>query len=492
MDNYGHNDNQTESRENNNSQPNARIPEYSFWAEQMSGSSSNQKNAFENNTGSMNAYGSNNRNVTYGTVNNSSYFPNDSVYFPKNEETTPLKKRRPITFIVKAICFGILAGAAFIGSLELYHRLNPEPSDGGRYILGGTGTSNEDSSKTRLRVGSTDLGTVNTTSRDAITNMVEGTMPAIVSITSVSTQTDMWFGREYSSEGSGSGIIVGQNEKELLIATNNHVVEGTNKITVTFIDGSEMEAVIKGTDATADLAVITVDITGMENETLKAIEVAKLGDSDKVKVGQMTIAIGNAMGYGQSVTVGYVSAKDRKIEFSDNYTYKTMVLLQTDAAINPGNSGGALLNVEGEVIGINTVKYASNEVEGMGYAIPISRAIPIINDLMNREILKLEEQGFLGVGPTDVTEAVSQMYNIPMGVFLSEVMENSAAEKAGLKQGDIITKINDTEITSRVQLSELISSIRSGTEIEVTFMRGVDGGYKEQKVKAVLGTRSVE
>ncbi len=485
MDDYGRNENQTDHRDNSNSQPNERMPEYSFWAEQMSGSSSSQQNIMDNNTGAENRYGNDTRNYSYGSgqVTADTY---------NNYEVTPKKKRRPMAFVIKALCFGILAGAAFIGSQELYHRVNPQSSGGGKYILGGADSEAEESERTRLRVGSTELGAVTTTSRDAISNMVEDTMPAIVSITSESTQTDTWFGSEYSSEGSGSGIIVGQNDKELLIATNNHVVEGTNKITVTFIDGSKMEAVIKGTDAMADLAVITVDITGMEKETLDAIEVAKLGDSDQVKVGQMTVAIGNAMGYGQSVTVGYVSAKDRKIEVSDNYSYKTMILLQTDAAINPGNSGGALLNVEGEVVGINTVKYASNEVEGMGYAIPISRATPIINDLMNRELLKPEEQGFLGVGTTDVTEAISQMYNIPLGVFLSEVMENSAAEKAGLKRGDIITKINDTEITSRVQLSELISSIRSGIEVEVTFMRGMDGGYKEQRVKAVLGTRTAE
>ena len=196
------------------------------------------------------------------------------------------------------------------------------------------------------------------------------------------------------------------------------MVDGTDKITVTFIDDSQADAVIKGTDSKADLAVITVDLDELSKSTLDAIKIAKLGNSDDIKVGEMTIAIGNAMGYGQSLTVGYVSAKDRKIEVSDNYSYNTMILLQTDAAINPGNSGGALLNIKGEVIGINTVKFADYKVEGMGYAIPISRAIPIINELMTREVLKPEEQEFLGVSVTDVTEDVSERFGIPIGVYI--------------------------------------------------------------------------
>lgn len=482
MDEYSRNENQEDRIDDSNVQNDPRVPEYSFWAEQMTNDSTYVQNGF----GDSNLQAS-------STMSSSGYGGNATrISDPGQFESvkkTPTKGWRVFAFVLKALVFGILAGATFIGSLSLYHRYNPETSVSEKYVLGG---KDSNLNQSRLKVGSTENGTIRTTTRSAVIDMVEDTMAAIVSISSVSTQTDTWFGQEYNSEGSGSGIIVGKNEKELLIATNNHVVEGANKISVTFIDGSDMEAVIKGTDAMADLAVISVDISGMEKKTLNDIKVAKLGDSNNVKVGQMSIAIGNAMGYGQSVTVGYVSAKDRQVEVSDNYTYKTMVLLQTDAAINPGNSGGALLNLEGEVIGINTVKYASHDVEGMGYAIPISRAIPIINDLMNREILEANEQGFLGVGTRDVTEEVSQMYNIPLGVFLAEVRPDSAADKAELKIGDIVTKINETEITSQVQLSELISSIRTGTEIEVTFMRGMDSGYKEMKVKAVLGTRPVE
>ncbi len=478
MDENGRNNmNQPDSNYYNIEPPQeTKVPEYSFWAEQMSG-----RNIHQDNAPRISPPGFNSWDYGYPSVNTEG-----------GNEQIPGKKKKggAVKFILRAACFGVLAGAGFLGALALYHKINPEPEESTTFILGSGNQDEEKTPNIKLTVGSTEPGNVVVTPSDAISSMVDETMPSIVSITSISTQTDMWFGQAYNQEGSGSGIIVGKNEKELLIATNNHVVAGTDKITVTFIDGKEVEAVIKGTDSAADLAVVTVDISAMESNTIDAIKIAKLGNSDEVRVGEMSIAIGNALGYGQSVTVGYVSAKDRKVEVSDNYSYKTMVLLQTDAAINPGNSGGALLNVEGEVIGINTVKYTSNEVEGMGYAIPISRANPIINDLMTREILDTNEQGFLGVTPTDVTEEISKMYNIPVGVFLSEVVKDSAAEKAGLLQGDIITKINKIEITSSTQLRELVSSIKAGTDIQVTYMRGEDGSYKEHTATVTLGSRS--
>jgi serine protease Do len=251
---------------------------------------------------------------------------------------------------------------------------------------------------------------------------------------------------------------------------------------------SRQDAVIKGTDATADLAVISIDLSTMKKSTLDKISVAKLGNSDQVKVGEVAIAIGNALGYGQSVTVGYISAKDREVQVSDSYNgTKTMVLLQTDAAINPGNSGGALLNANGEVIGINTVKYASTEVEGIGYAIPITRATSIINELMTREILAEKDQGYLGIAGTDVTEDVAKFYNMPIGVFISEVSEGGAAEKAGLLANDIITKVDSIEITAISQLRDYVTSKRVGTEVTVTYMRKTSGEYKEGKVKVKLG-----
>lgn len=454
MDDYGQNNikqNPYNSDNNNNK------PEYSFWAENTSGS---------------NGY-----NYNY-------------QYTPQPEVKEPKKKggRRVFAFIFKALLFGILAGVAFAGVQFLYYKINPDAfSNNGNYILGSL--DGDVRSDVKLKVRSTDHGTVTSASETRVMEVVEKTMPSIVSIASISTQTDIWFGLEYPAEGSGSGIIIGKDDNELFIATNNHVVSGTDKITVTFIDDSQADAVIKGTDTIADLAVITVDLDDLEESTRDSIGVAKLGNSDDVEVGEMAIAIGNALGYGQSVTVGYVSAKDRQVEVSDNFSYKTMVLLQTDAAINPGNSGGALINIDGEVIGINTVKFASYKVEGMGYAIPISRATPIINDIMNREVLKPEEKGFLGIVVTDVTEDVSRGFGIPMGVYVSSVLEDSAADRAELKVGDVIRYINDIEISSSIQLTELISSIRVGTDIEIKYMRNLDGGYKEQVITATLGSR---
>lgn len=459
-DNYTNQNN--ENSDNINSlEANEEIrPEYSFWAEKVSG---------------------------FTPYDDEQYRHDHQPEEPVQEPVKKSRGRRILGFLLKAAVFGIIAGAAFVGVQFLYGILNPDAFINNKsYILGTT--INDTNTKAKLKVGITEQGKVSNISESSVMQVAEDTMPSIVSITSITTSSS-WFGLEYPSEGSGSGIIVGKDEKELLIATNNHVVDGSNTITVTFIDGTQANAVIKGTDSIADLAVITVDLTNIEKSTIDAIKIAKLGNSDDIKVGEMTIAIGNAMGYGQSLTVGYVSAKDRKIEVSDNGRYNTMVLLQTDAAINPGNSGGALLNIKGEVIGINTVKFADYKVEGMGYAIPISRAMPIINELMSREMLTAQEQGFLGVGPQDVTDEVSEMFGIPKGVYISTVVEGSAAEKAGLKVGDVIQYINDVEITSGVQLRELISSYRVGTEIEIRYMRHMDDGYKEQKVTATLGAR---
>jgi len=449
--------NQDNNIDNNGNQERQEYnrPEYSFWAE---------------NTSSSAGY---------------DYYR----YTPRYEEKPQKKKgaKKFFGFLARALLFGLLAGAAFIGVQFLYYKLNPQAfQNKENYFFGNT----HENTGTKLKISGTEKGSVSSIPESTIMNVAGEAMPSIVSITSVSTSTNNWFGIEIPSEGSGSGIIVGKDENELLIVTNNHVVDGANQITVTFIDDTKAEAVIKGTDSTADLAVITVKISDLDQQTLDSIKIAKLGNSDDVKVGEMVIAIGNALGYGQSLTVGYISAKDRKVEITDNYSYKTMILLQTDAAINPGNSGGALLNLKGEVIGINTVKYADYKVEGMGFAIPISKAIPIINELMNREVLAEDEQGFLGVTTTDVTEDVSEMFKIPIGVYVKSVVKGSAADKAGIKEGDIIQYVNDIEITSNVQLRELISSIRAGTEIEIKLMRHTGGEYKEQIIKATLGSRA--
>ncbi|HHV11178.1 MAG TPA: PDZ domain-containing protein [Clostridiales bacterium] len=461
-------------------------PEYSFQAEQAQNRSYynyNQNNGswdYNNQNTNQNYYYTN---PNYNSANQGSQ---DNPGSPsggkrKKERKAASAGGRAVKFMAKAVCFGLIAGLSFTGFEKLYFTIDPGAASNA--IL------KEVSDNYTYEVGYTKTGTVKKVSETAVSNIAKDTLPAIVSINSTSSQPMDWFGRaiDQEVEGSGSGIIVGKNEKELLIATNNHVVEGTKTITVTFADGSKADAIIKGTDPVADLAVVTVDITKLKADTLSAITVAKLGDSDDIQVGEMVIAIGNALGYGQSVTVGYVSAKDREVEVSDGYTTKKMVLLQTDAAINPGNSGGALINMQGEVIGINTVKYASSEVEGMGYAIPITKATPIITELMSREILSEAEQGYLGISGSDVTEEVAAYYNMPVGVYIKEAVKDGAAEKAGLRADDIITKADDIEISSISQLKEYVNSRRVGTKVTITYMRNTSGTYEEGKVTVTLG-----
>jgi serine protease Do len=398
-------------------------------------------------------------------------------------DANALKKRwfknKYVKFVGLALGFGIIASISFLGVQKIYFMMNPSAKQDSVLL---------NLSSQNYNIKRTSMGSVKTQPKSVITDVIANTKPAIVAIDCLSTETDSWFGQQFKQQvkGSGSGIIVAKNDDELLIATNNHVVAGAAKIKVTFIDGTKSEAIVKGTDTVADLAVITVDISKMKEGTLKKVKVATLGNSDKVKVGEMAIAIGNALGYGQSTTVGYISARNRTVEVNDGTASKKMVLLQTDAAINPGNSGGALLNVEGEVIGINTVKYASDEVEGMGYAIPITRANPIIKELMSRKIVKKSDQGYLGILGGDVTEDVSKNLKIPVGVFVNKVEKDSGAKKAGIIKGDIITAANGVEITSITQLHDYVTSFAAGTKIEITLMRGKNGAYKKQKVTVTL------
>ncbi len=447
-----------------------KTPEYSFWAEQIPSNS----NPYQNQGADQWQVSNTSPNMNQDQTNHNSN--------PKKESGSGGKVMK---FIVKSVCFGLIAAVSFIGLQKAINVVFPDAS-----IVSIVDTVEGKAANQHYEVSYTKDATVKTADRSAITEVANDTLPAVVSISSSSTQTVRdWFGQQYSQdqESRGSGIIINKTDQELLIATNNHVVEGANTISVTFKDGSTADAIIKGTDATADLAVVTVDISQLKDDTLSAIAVAKLGDSDSVKVGEMAIAIGNALGYGQSVTVGYISAKDREVQITDGNTTKTMTFLQTDAAINPGNSGGALLNMKGEVIGINTVKYASDEIEGMGYAIPISTATPIINELMSREVLSEDEQGFLGITGTPVTEEASSYYNIPVGVYIRDVVQGAAADAAGLKAEDIITKVNDVEITSIMQLREYVNSLKVGTKVEVTYMRNTDGQYKEAIVTVTLG-----
>ena len=405
-------------------------------------------------------------------------FQNINVESSKKKEKRERNTGGMKKTVVAAVVFGVVAAVCFLIPVAL---------------TGGLSFKNENQSNTIGTVDTSESsGGVTAVSGAAagpgdVSAIVEKVMPSIVAITETSTVSS-YFGQTYPTEGAGSGFIVKEDNEELLIVTNNHVVSGADSITVTFIDDSTAKATVKGTDSTADLAVLSVKFSDLKSETKDHIKVASLGHSDEVKVGQMAIAIGNALGYGQSVTVGYISAKDREVEVGDDSSSSsnTMVLLQTDAAINPGNSGGALLDVNGNVIGINSVKYADTNVEGIGYAIPMSDAIPIINELMEREVLKDEEKGYLGITGRTISDELSEAYGFPVGVYVSQVSDSGAAKKAGIKQGDVITKINGTKVTSIEQVQNKVNNTKAGTEITVTIARSQDGEYKEQEVKVTL------
>lgn len=329
-----------------------------------------------------------------------------------------------------------------------------------------------------------------------VSNVVEEVMPAMVSIVNNYTQTGTTFwGQTYSQQGaaSGSGIIVAENENELLIVSNNHVVQGMDTLDVTFIDGSVAQAHIKGTDADMDLAVIAVSLEDVSEETKNAITIATMGDSDNLKLGMPVIAIGNALGYGQSVTNGIISALDREMTLDDG---STGIFIQTNAAINPGNSGGALLNINGEVIGINSNKIAASQVEGMGYAIPISSASPIIADLLERETrtdkAAEDEAGYMGITMQDVTDQITQMLGIPSGVYVYDVTEGSAAEQAGIQRGDVIVKFDGQKVSTREELKNLVEYYKAGETTTVTVKRAVNGQYEEIELEVTLGNRPKE
>lgn len=334
-----------------------------------------------------------------------------------------------------------------------------------------------------------------------VTEVVKNVMPSIVAVNNHYTETMSWFGQSMDSEAdaSGSGIIVGLNDSELLIVTNHHVVADTDKLTVQFNEGSEAEAFIKGQDSKMDLAVIAVPVTELSDSVLEAIEVATLGDSDALEVGEPAIAIGNSLGYGQSVTTGVISALDRSISLSANNGYGgdsvEGTFIQTDAAINPGNSGGALLNIKGEVIGINSNKIGGSAVEGMGYAIPISSASPIIAELMLKETkskVAEEERGYLGISGISVTQEVSQAYGMPEGVYIAQVYPDTAAEAAGLRQGDIITKFGGNTIRTMDELQKELEFYAKGDQVEVKVMTMTVAGYEEVTKTLTLGNKVSE
>ena len=389
------------------------------------------------------------------------------------------------------LLFGLFAGVGFYA----VHEGTAQLSSNSNVTVGsqtGDAVAEDNTSGSGIQLTSTNSVTVVDSD---ISSVVEEVMPAMVSIVNNYTETGTnIFGQTYSQPltSGGSGIIVAESEEELLIVTNYHVVEDADALTVTFIDETEAQASIKGTDSDMDLAVIAIPLDSLSEETKNSIAIATLGDSDSLKLGEPVIAIGNALGYGQSVTSGIVSALNREITLEDG---STGTFIQTDTAINHGNSGGALLNIKGEVIGINSNKISGSSVEGMGYAIPISSASPIIADLMERQTrsrVEESEVGYLGISLQEVTSQISAMYNMPQGVYVVETEDGSAAESAGIMSGDIITEFDGERISSYSDLQDVLQYYASGDTATVTVMRPENGQYVQYDLEITLGTRPAD
>lgn len=402
-----------------------------------------------------------------------------------NEKTPKPKKNRKVPKPVKLVCAGVAFGLVASVTFQT-----------GNYVgtkVFGTTTTNGKTAKTAQTVDGAKLTTSSSsTGTSDVATIAKNAMPSIVSITNMSVQeVQSFFGgtQQQESTSVGSGIIIGQTDSELLILTNNHVVEGNEKLTVSFVDNESVEANVKGTDSTKDLAVVAVKISDVKDSTMDEIAVATMGDSSKLEVGEQVVAIGNALGYGQSVTSGIVSATERTLD-----GYEGGTLIQTDAAINPGNSGGALLNSNGEVIGINTAKVATDSVEGMGYAIPISDASDTIQNLMNQETktkVSEAEQGYLGIQGVDVSDESAKMYIMPTGVYISDVVKNGGAQQAGLTKGSVITGLEGTTISDMNSLKEQLQYYRVGDKVKVTVqVPGNNGEYTEKTVEVTLGSKS--
>ena len=406
---------------------------------------------------------------------------------PNKEKKSHKNLMRAAAVTGFAILFGVVSSGVSLATNVVGERLlGPRSSD-----EAAAAPSDKISSGTSLSTSSSVV-------TSDVSKVVEKVMPSIVSITSMSVQeVQSFFGGTYeqTSEGAGTGIIIGKNDTELLIVTNNHVVEGSDTLTVTFDDQSSVEANIKGTDAAYDVAVIAVAMDQISDDTMDAISVATLGDSTKLKIGEPAIAIGNALGYGQSVTTGVISALDRSVSTTDTQTGETQEsgakLIQTDAAINPGNSGGALVNVNGEVVGINSAKLTGESVEGIGYAIPISDVSDLIQNLMNQETktkVPEDERGLLGITGMSVSDAFSQQIDVPAGVYVMEVSRGSGAEKAGMTKGSIITAINGSSVDSMEALQEQLQYYAKGETVSLAILvPQTNGEYEEQSLDVTLG-----
>lgn len=444
------------------------------------------------------------------TGNQGSYYNSNNSYYNNSNNNKDNKKTVAIISAVVVSVIVIIAGVYMVTSSlvknadETFDKLGKENTTDKTVekeypTIGSTVTDREDDENSSV-------GGVIITD---VSDVVEDVMPSIVAITSTTIvesqdMSNYWpfggygedFGQEEEQVGAGSGIVVKQTDSELLIVTNNHVVSGADSLSIQFVNGTSIKGVTKSTDEEADIAIVSIALSDIDSDTLGSIKIATLGSSDALGVGDGVVAIGNALGYGQSVTTGVISAKEREIQV-DN---QTMVVLQTDAAINGGNSGGALINSKGEVIGINVAKYSSSSysgaasVEGMGFAIPISQATDIINNLMTKETRnKVEEskRGALGIQGVDVDATVSAMYSLPQGIYIKEVIEGGAAEKAGLRATDVITKFDGQSVSSMASLQDKLQYYKAGEKVIVTIQRNAGGVYDETEVEITLSSSSI-
>ena len=440
-----------------------------------------------------NQYSYYNPNETEGNTSNGTTFYNNGH---GDDGKTPKKKKehkkmpKAVAVTGLALMFGVVSSATFLTTNYV----------GTKVLKLGTTQKSTSTTSTSAVTSNASLTKTSSVVTSDVSSVVENVMPSIVSITNMSVQeVQNFFGgtSKQESESAGTGIIISQNDSELLVVTNNHVVAGSNTLTVTFADGNSVEANIKGTDSEYDVAVVAVPLDSISEDTKKAISVATLGDSTELKVGEPAIAIGNALGYGQSVTTGVISALNRSVSETNETTGETtessVKLIQTDAAINPGNSGGALVNASGEVVGINSSKLVGDSVEGVGYAIPISDVSDLIENLMNQETkTKVAEadQGAIGIKGMSVSTEYSQQLNMPEGVYVSEVTKGGGAEKAGMTRGCIITGINGTTVSSKDDLQEQLQYYAKGDEVELTIqVPQSNGEYQEQSVNVTLGAK---
>lgn len=412
----------------------------------------------------------------------------------KGKERKKSKVGKAVGLVASAAVFGVVAGGVMFGVNNIANSYVASYIDKNDSDIVASSEENT-TAATKNTVSESSAAPATNLSNMDVSTIVDRAMPSVVSIYGKEQVTqNSFFGlQSYEAESSGSGIIVGKTDSELLVVTNNHVVEGTNSLEVEFSDGTKASASIKGGDSDNDVAVVAVNLSDISDDTLSKISIANIGDSDDVKVGQGVVAIGNALGYGQSVTVGYVSALNREIK-TEGGTSRN--LLQTDAAINPGNSGGALLNMKGEVIGINSAKYSDTAVEGMGYAIPISAVKDLIAELSSKEtrtVVAEENQGYLGIQGKDIDEEMASAYDMPQGIYVYKVVEGGAAASSDLKAKDVITKFDGQSVRTMESLKNMLTYYESGKTVELTVQRLDDSGnYVEKTVSITLGKREIQ